>query len=190
MAAHFGDDLAFSHAESASDYWHRVYKQAFPDISEMVEVKKDGWAQRGGIDRIIVTGAGRVWCVDEKVRKKRYDDDILLEFIADLRTGEKGWVEKDVACDFIAYVKPLAEGGREVFLLPVLLVQRAWRQNKKKWLAEYGIKDAPNEFQGRRWTTRNCPVPVGVLMRAISVACYFRCRASVPAEQAVAEVEQ
>jgi hypothetical protein len=43
-----------------------------------VSVRSDGWAQRGGIDRVIALACGRVFTVDEKVRTTDWND-ILLE---------------------------------------------------------------------------------------------------------------
>lgn len=44
----------------------------------MVSVRDDGWAQRGGIDRVITLACGRTIKIDEKVRKEDWPD-ILLE---------------------------------------------------------------------------------------------------------------
>jgi hypothetical protein len=119
----FNQDLAYSRSQSDAPYWKQVYQKAFPDMTSMVDVRKDGWAQRGGIDRIIITTCGRIWKIDEKVRRRAYDD-ILLEFISNDITGSLGWIEKDLACDFIAYALVPTQ---QCYLFPVRPLQRAWQ---------------------------------------------------------------
>jgi hypothetical protein len=170
MDAHFGNDLQFSWDQAGAPFWEEVYRTAFPDFGSMVDVRKDGWAQRGGIDRVITTLNGRTWTVDEKVRRQKWDD-FLLEHIADEGKNTPGWIEKDLACDYIAYA---FLPNRECYLLPVPALQRAWRNHKSEWLTEYRTKAAPNTYKGRKWTTISCPVPIKVVMREIAVAMFFR----------------
>lgn len=166
MAANFQADLEFSHDCANEPFWLEVYAMAFPDLATIVNVRKDGWAQRGGIDRLVLTDAGREWKVDEKVRREKWDD-ILLEIYSNEYRQTPGWVVKDLACDFIAYAFLPTQ---ECFLLPVAPLQRAWRKHGEKWQSEYGIRRAANEGY---WTL-NCPVPIPELMRRISEAMYFR----------------
>lgn len=166
MIHDFQERLQYSHDQSEAPFWKEIYIRAFPGMKEMIDVRKDGWAQRGGIDRVIVTDTGRTWTIDEKVRSKDYGD-ILLEFISNDSTKSPGWVVKDLACDFIAYaVVP----KKQCFLLPVLPLQRAWAQHNAVWLQKYGIKSAQNGF----YNTLNCPVPYPELMRKISEAMFFK----------------
>lgn len=187
MAAHFGDDLKFSHDQANAPFWEEVYRRAWPDFASMVSVRKDGWAQRGGIDRSVTTFSGVTYWIDEKVRRKLYevDDrfrtkyfpsgatvfpDILLEIFSDQEKRTPGWVVKDLACHYIAYaILPI----KQVYLLPVSPLQKAWRDNEQKWLQEFGKRPSKNEYNGRRWTTLNCPVPVPVLMYSIARAMAF-----------------
>lgn len=164
--ANFVADLAFSHAQADQPFWGEVYREAFPDMVSMVNVRKDGWAQRGGIDRKIVTSSGRDWNIDEKVRREKWND-ILLETKSDIARDAPGWIVKDLACDFIAYAFLPTQ---ECYLLPIVPLQRAWRKHGALWLAEYGTKTAQNE----RWQTLNCPVPIPVLMRKVSEAMFIR----------------
>lgn len=165
MAANFQDDLAYSHAQSDQPFWGEVYRQAFPDMETMSNVRKDCLAQRGGIDRIILTKSGRVWTIDEKARRKVYDD-ILLEYVSNDRTQAPGWVVKELMCDFIAYAQVPV---RKCFLLPVLSLQRAWQLRGKHWLEIYGTRTAWNND----YCTLNCPVPYSELMRRMSEAMFF-----------------
>lgn len=164
--ANFQEDLAFSHAQADQPFWRDVYVQAFPDMAAMTDVRKDGWAQRGGIDRIITTSTGTVWKIDEKVRRKDYGD-ILLEYTSNSRTNAPGWVVKELACDFIAYA---IVSTCTCYLLPVAPLQRAWRTHHMRWISEYGQVAAVNAS----YQTISCPVPIPELMHKISQAMFFR----------------
>ena len=65
------------------------------------------------------------YTVDEKVRTNDWPD-VLLERWSDEARRIPGWVEKPLACDFIAYA--FAPAGT-CLLLPVAALQRAWRQH-------------------------------------------------------------
>ena len=166
MVSNFQQDLKFSHAQSEQPFWREVYKQAFPDMINMTDVRKDGWAQRAGIDRIITTASGSIYRIDEKTRRHAYND-FLLEFISNDVKQTPGWICKDLDCQFIAYaILP----QKHCYLWPVVPLQRAWKQNGENWIKQYGYRYAQN--QGYR--TINCPVPMVELMRKISVAMFFR----------------
>ena len=165
MIADFNKDLDYSHKQSDQPFWRVIYQQAFPDMVSMVDVRTDGWAQRGGIDRIIITMSGRVWKIDEKARRNVYND-ILLEFISNDKTQAPGWVAKDLACDFIAYAQVPA---KRCYLLPVVPLQRAWHKHGESWRQKYGQIAAENV----NYKTWNCPVPITELMHKIAQAMYF-----------------
>jgi hypothetical protein len=57
--------------------------------------------------------------------------DILLEQWSDEARRVPGWVQKPLACDFIAYA---FAPSRRCYLLPVALLQRAWRLNGREWI--------------------------------------------------------
>jgi hypothetical protein len=79
MTVHnFSDSLEKSKAQEDAAWWPVVYKKAFPGYVAAVSVRNDGWAQRGGIDRVITLKSGKTVTVDEKVRYESYND-ILLE---------------------------------------------------------------------------------------------------------------
>jgi hypothetical protein len=164
--ANFADDLAWSQAQSDQSFWGDVYRQSWPDMASMTIIRKDGWAQRGGIDRSVTLHSGRTYTIDEKARRKKWPD-ILLELQSDIERKTPGWIVKDLACDFIAYA---FVPTRECYLLPVAALQRAWRKHGEIWLREYKTRTAENEG----WQTLNCPVPIPILMRKISEAMYFR----------------
>ena len=144
--------------------WEEIYRQAFPAFACMNDVRNDGWAQRGGIDRVIVLSSGKTVTVDEKIRRRSYAD-FCLEYKHDFYDGhsERGWVAKDLACDFIAYGwEPLGVA----YLLPFHQLRRAWRDNAKAWVGQFHISRAENG----RYVSIGCCVPVQTLLSAIADA--------------------
>jgi hypothetical protein len=70
------------------------------------------------------------------------------------------WVQKPLACEFVAY--SFAPSG-VCYLLPVMPLQRAWRQRGREWIGDYGQRRAQNPG----YVSVNVPVPKAVLMWAI-----------------------
>ncbi len=158
----FAESLAKSHAQANAPWWLDVYRQAFPSLLTWACIRKDGFAQRGGIDRILTLDSGRTISVDEKVRYKVYPD-ILLERWSDPITRTPGWVQKPLACDYIAYAFVPTQ---TCYLLPTLTLQRAWRIHGRKWVLQYKEVRAENEG----YYTASVPVPIDVLMTALGEA--------------------
>lgn len=158
----FALSLAKSEAQADNPIWREVYKRAFPTMQSMVYVGKDGWAQRGGIDRVLTLASGKTLTVDEKVREKDYGD-ILLEYWSDVDRRARGWVAKDLACDFIAYgVLP----SSTCYLLPFHQLRLAWQQNGARWVGTYKRIEAQNDG----YTTVSVGVPVPVVFEALNNA--------------------
>jgi len=155
----FQERLAWSHDQEEQPFWEAVYRAAFPGLLSVNSVRQDGWAQRAGIDRVIVLSSGKVIKIDEKVRSKSYDD-ILLERWSDEQRKQPGWVQKPLDCDFIAYA--FIDSG-VCYLLPTLLLQRAWRENGRKWIAECQEVRAQN----KGYVTVSIAVPIADLLDAI-----------------------
>lgn len=173
MPHNFAVSLAKSHAQAQSPWWEVVYRDAFPGFANMVCVRADGWAQRGGIDRVITLESGRTITVDEKVREKAWPD-ILWEFWSDFERRTIGWCVKDLACEYIAYAFVPTQ---VCYLLPALQVRKAWRMYGGEWVASankgvkgYRIVDADNG----RYTTRSVAVPIDVSLSAIRDALIAR----------------
>lgn len=165
----FGRSLALSQEHESAPWWEPVYRQAFPGFACMVSVREDGWAQRGGIDRVITLKSGRTVTVDEKVRAKSYGD-ILLERWSSRERKTPGWAQKDLACDYIAYA---FVPDRRCYLLPALTLRAAWLKNGRRW-----IEDAQAETNGFRtvlaknegYTTESVAVPITALLEAMQDA--------------------
>ena len=163
MTVHdFQESLARSHAEAEAPWWIEVYRRAFPGLQSAVCVRGDGWAQRGGIDRVLTLGSGKTLAVDEKVRERDWPD-ILLEYWSSVEHRKPGWIAKDLACDFLAYA---FVPSQRCYLLPFPTLRRAWTVNGREWVRRYGHRDAKNHG----YTTRSVPVPTAVVMAALSGA--------------------
>lgn len=125
-------------------------------------VRADGWAQRGGIDRVLTLSSGKTLTVDEKVRYEDYDD-ILLEAWSSIEHKRPGWIAKDLACDYIAYA---FVPSRRCYLLPFQTLRAAWRANKGEWYASLRKIRADNGS----YTTESVAVPIDLLMGAMNDA--------------------
>jgi hypothetical protein len=158
----FKKSLAWSHEQADQPFWFEIYRRAFPGLRACVNVRDDGWAQRGGIDRRLVLACGRTITVDEKVRKEDWPD-ILLERWSDYERKIPGWIQKPLACDFIAYA---FLPSQTCYLFPTLTLQRAWQLNGRHWVATYGDVRAAN----KGWTTVSTPVPREELIYALAGA--------------------
>ena len=158
----FHTSLALSNSYTDAPWWLDIYRRAFPSLISAVSVRDDGWAQRGGIDRVLTLACGRVFTIDEKDRTNDWPD-ILLEQWSDEGRHKPGWVQKPLACDFIAYA---FAPSRRCYLLPVAPLQRAWRLYGRDWLRTLGQRRARN----RGHVSASVPVPIDVLMRGMVVA--------------------
>lgn len=181
MTVHnFAESLRLSASYVDAPWWEEVYRAFFPNYAGMVSVREDGWAQRGGIDRVVTLRSGKTVTVDEKVRSGEWQD-ILLERWSDQARHIPGWVQKDLACDFIAYA---FVQSRRCYLLPFPALRRAWLTYGREWIdrAEareggFSIVEAVN----RRYTTESVAVPVDILFEAITGALIATWTGSVAA---------
>lgn len=162
----FEESLALAEQYAEAGWWLDVYRRAMPRLASAVSVRQDGWAQRGGIDRLLTLSCGRTYSIDEKVRSRDWPD-ILLEQWSDEQRRSPGWIQKPLACDFIAYGFAPTE---TCYLLPVVPLQRAWRQHGREWLRLYGTRRARNPG----YTSVGVPVPRAVLLQAIAEAMVIR----------------
>lgn len=164
----FHTSLALSNSYAEAPWWLDIYRKAFPTLACATSVRADGWAQRGGIDRVITLACGRTYTVDEKVRTNDWPD-ILLEQWSDEERRSPGWVQKPLACDFIAYA---FAPSRRCYLLPVAPLQRSWRMFGRSWVGIYGQRRAANPG----YVSTSVPVPISILMHAIVQAMLVQAR--------------
>lgn len=167
MTVHdFHESLQRSHEYEDAPWWEEVYRQAFPSLVAMPSMRTDGWAQRGGIDRMLVLGDGTTLTVDEKVRERDYPD-FCLEYWSDCKRRVPGWIAKDLTCDYIAYA---FVPSRTCYLLPFQLLRASWRENHEAWVRTYQKVEAMN----RGYVTVSVAVPIDVVMAALVDAMTVR----------------
>jgi hypothetical protein len=158
----FDECLERSHSYADAAWWMEVYRKAFPNLAAAVNVRGYGWAQQGGIDRVLTLYSGKTLDVDEKVREKDYGD-ILLERYSDMKRKTPGWMQKTLACDYIAYaIAP----RKTCYLLPFQTLRRAWLENGQEWVRKYPRIEALNHG----YITLSVGVPTDVLLRALTDA--------------------
>jgi hypothetical protein len=157
----FNERNAFSLKASDEPFWEAVYRKAFPNMTSMT-INNDLALQRIGIDRVIELSNGRTLHIDEKKRDRVYQD-ILLEYLSNDRTGAPGWVEKDLAIDYLAYAFMPTQ---RCYLYPWPLLRRAWIRYGEEWRRTYPPKKAENATYNT-WST---PVPIPELRKAICQA--------------------
>lgn len=158
----FAERLAFSHAQADAPFWLEVYRKAFPNLVSTVSVRNDGWAQRGGIDRVVTLDSGRTIPIDEKVREEDWPD-ILLEYWSDRDRKIRGWVCKELACEYIAYA---FLPSQTCYLLPTLTLRRSWQINARDWIKRFKRVEAAN----KGYVTVSVAVPRDVLLVALTDA--------------------
>jgi len=154
----FAEDLRYSLDASTERFWEGAYRAMFPNFHHMELVSRRDW-QRKGIDRIVYLANGNKLKVDEKKRRREYND-ILLEYISNDRTKTPGWVLKDMAIDYLAYA---FMSSRRVYFFPFPPLYRAWLENGTEWFARYGSVRAVNNG----YVTHSVPVPIQVLLDSI-----------------------
>lgn len=158
----FADSLAISNQFADADWWMDIYRAAFATMISAVSIRDDAWGQRAGIDRLITLRCGRVLAIDEKIRLRDWPD-VLLEIWSDEERAKPGWAVKPLAADFVCYCFVPSRRG---FLLPLPILQRAWRDNGEEWTRRYGVRRAQNEG----YESVNVPVPLRELSRAMTMA--------------------
>lgn len=196
--ANFDSDNRWSQQVSTAPFWGAIFSKTFPGYTGHTVVSGGNtWAQSGGVDFIVTTTHGQTYSIDQKARREVYFcskcfpgsarqeseercleiikgvnlkcewcgghsvSDILLEVTSNDRTGTPGWARKPLLCEFVAYVfVPI----RRCYMLPLVPLQRAWARFGEEWTTAYGTRAARN----RGYNTINVPVPVPVLLRAMS----------------------
>jgi hypothetical protein len=175
-----GASLAYSHSQADSPWWETVYRKAFPDHVALIDLRHDGWHQRAGRDRAVVLSSGQTIYVDEKVRRKSYDDVAIEIWSVYPKDGsapyppvpdaQPGWARKPMGCDWLAYA---FEPARTCYLFPFLGVRAALEKHRTLWVAnatkgEVGFRWVVAD--NRRYDTVSIAVPIWILTEAINDA--------------------
>lgn len=156
----FRERLEWGECQKDEPFWDVVYRKAFPNLVNHMPTPGDVASQRMGIDRVVFLANGRSIMIDEKKRGKEYND-ILLEYVSVDTTGAAGWIEKDLAIDFLAYA--FVPSGR-CYLFSWPLLRQAWENNKTRWKAAY----RPVVARNRDYSTYSLPIPIPELQRSIA----------------------
>lgn len=162
----FTERLAWGERDSDEAFWTSVYKKAFPGMVTHALASGDVPTQRMGIDRLVLLSNGRTLYIDEKKRAREYPD-ILLEYVSVDTTGAPGWMEKDLAIDYLAYA--FMQSGR-CYLFSWPLLRRTWFNYREKWLLQYPIIKAKNDG----YNTLSVAIPTELLRRAVSAAALLQ----------------
>lgn len=155
----FHADLEYSLEERENEMFDAFYYRVFPGL-KLIEFAEDMETQRKGIDKILHFESGRQVTIDEKKRREDYGD-ILLELWGVWEKRKRGWLHT-CQCDYIIYaVMP----SRKVYLLPSILLKRAWLTNRLLWKPpKYREVVAHNPG----YTTKNIAIPTQELLAAIT----------------------
>jgi hypothetical protein len=181
MTVHgFDERLAYSHDQADAPWWPEVYRQAFPDMVHLLDLRHDGWHQRAGRDRAVILTSGRSVFIDEKVRSEAYDD-ILIEVWSryplggskpyrSIATAEPGWGVKPLDCDFLAYA---FEPSRICFLFPFLGIRAAWAKHGSMWRGKATASEGGFRWiaaRNQRYNTISIAVPTRILQECVNDA--------------------
>lgn len=151
-------DLEYSLEERENELFDNFYFRAFPGLA-YVEFAEDMEMQRKGIDKILHFKSGYTVTIDEKKRRKDYGD-ILLELWSVWERKKRGWLYT-CKCDYIVYaIMPF----KKVYLLPTLLLKKAWIENQSEWIKTYKEITAYN----RGYVTKSIAIPTDILLEQIS----------------------
>ena len=125
LAHDFGDCLRFSLAADKRELFDRVYRERWPDRA----------LQLAGVDVLVHLPYGKRVQVDEKVRRRRWEGDVLLERWSDFDRRTPGWAWNErYRCDYVGLL--YLHGEQVCLLVPRDDAQRAYRLNEWDWLAK------------------------------------------------------
>lgn len=162
MIHNFNERLSWSERGSGEPFWNAIYRKAFPNLVSHMQCLGNTPSQRMGIDRIIHLSNGKNLSIDEKKRDKVYSD-ILLEYLSNDVTGAPGWMEKDLAIDYLAYA---FMPTKVCYLFPWPMLRRAWLAYRDLWKDTYDHVPGKNEG----YTTWSVAVPIKVVQQAVRSA--------------------
>lgn len=158
----FQSQLAWSEEMGCEPFWDAVYRKAFPNLVNHMPCPGDVDSQRQGVDRLLFLSNNLTLRIDEKKRRVDYGD-VLLEYVSVSTTGAPGWIEKDLAIDYLAYAVIPKMRCR---LYPFQMLRRAWLKYKCDWIAKYRKIVARNAG----YETISVAVPANVVNAAVSQA--------------------
>ncbi|GAI96733.1 unnamed protein product, partial [marine sediment metagenome] len=159
----FEPNLLYSLETEESEYLDSVYRQIFPELKDIELIETRG-EQREGIDKRLYFENGAIITLEEKKRRVDYGD-ILLEIWSVWERRILGWLYTSHT-DYISYFIP---SSPKLYILPLLLVRKAWARNQELWTDQYREIQAKNEG----YTTISRAILTNVLLSAIQRAHAF-----------------
>lgn len=132
---------SLKYSEGHRDFWTDIYRKAFPDYQNHMNLVGRSESQRRGMDVVLTLTSGLTLFIDEKLRPKTYDD-ILLEYISVDTTNDPGWIEKPLGIHYIAYA--FRDTGI-CYMLDWPLLRSAWVRFGAEWK-----RNAANNSMGFR----------------------------------------
>lgn len=165
----FAQELAWSEFQSDEPFWDSIYRKAFPNMVNHMLCSGDIKSQRLGIDRSVLLASGRTLYIDEKKRRKD-SKDILLEYVSVDSSNAPGWIEKDLAIDYLAYA---FMPSQKVYLFDWLMLRRAWCQYRTEWIAKGEKKEGgfwKVIAQNVGYNTISVAIPINILRNAVSLS--------------------
>lgn len=146
-----------SHSAEVTEFWLAVYMQYFSNMVCWMSPTQKCKAQFAGIDRVILLDNSRTVFIDEKIREKEWGD-ILFEYVSNNKTMSKGWMDKDLTIDYLAYGFLDTE---KAYIFDWRVLKRIWRFYKNKWIAQYPKIEAKN----KGYTTISVAVPISEVLK-------------------------
>lgn len=162
----FQEQLDKSHEYSDEEWWRECYQNFFPDFHSMHDLRDNGWWQNAGVDRKINLSNGEQIYIDEKT-DEHTTGNFVLEYWSKRKKRAKGWVNKPLKCDYIAYA---FVNEQMCYLLPHQQLKKLWNQWGDEWKKrarsdkpeynQYRITECETPTRSESWVTEGVTVPV------------------------------
>lgn len=153
----FNVDLEYSLEAGEDTMFDNFYWRIFGSVLQSIEKVTDKDLQLKGVDKILILKNGKKIMIDEKKRRKDYDD-IAIEIWSDTAKNTPGWVFKP----FTDYVVYAFMPSKRVYLLPSLLLKIYVHEN---W------ENLVNFFQPKAvnhgYITTSVAVPIDILLEGL-----------------------
>jgi hypothetical protein len=107
-----------------------AYRYLFPEYVFQQKNRGDNPCQRAGIDRNLIAPGGTSLLIDEKMRRRIYEGDILLETVSNTEIGTLGWIEKNAPLSYLNCVYVPVRFG---VLISWPLLKTAWGAYGHRW---------------------------------------------------------
>lgn len=155
----FDADLKESHSPVITSFFDANYRSQFGADINIIRNDNYNDGQKRGIDVVIYRGNDTVIRAEEKADKYP-PNNFALEYVSSDRTNAPGWMEKDLACDYLVY--GFYKSG-VCYFLPWLQLRRAWIEHRDHWKQSYPCRARDNGTYNTLWVA----VPVKVVLQSV-----------------------